>query len=246
MQNPIQAFLLRPRLLGAIVFAVVLSVALPFASLWTRLLVGWCVGVVVYTALVIWRTSSLSRDALRQEASRLDDSAPVISLFAILAGLASCGAVAMLVIGGREPDAPRLAHLALAIMTMLCAWVFVQVIFTVHYAHLYYGEVDEGLNRGGIDFPGGEEPDFWDFLLLRHHRGDLTDLRYRHHQQGVPPDRDGTDRLRLPVQHQRPGSGGEHGRGLRPAVNLEGGQAPFTRVTTRSPSSVAVRTIVWP
>lgn len=166
MQNPFQAFLLRPRLLGAIVFAVVLSVALPFASIWTRLLVGWCVGVVVYTALVVWRTSSLSQDALRREASRLDDSAPVISLFAILAGLASCGAVAMLVIGGREPDAPRLAHFILAVMTMLCAWVFVQVIFTVHYTHLYYGEVEAGRHRGGLGFPGDEDPDFWDFLYF--------------------------------------------------------------------------------
>ncbi|WP_019904107.1 DUF1345 domain-containing protein [Methylobacterium sp. 77] len=166
MQNPFQAFLLRPRLLGSIVFTTVLAVALPVASLWTRLLMGWCVGVVLYTTLVIWRTSSLSRDSLRREASRLDDSAPVISLFAILAGIASCGAVAMLVIGEQEPGAQRLPLIALAIMTMLCAWVFVQVVFTVHYAHLYYGGGEDGRSRGGLDFPGDEEPDFWDFLYF--------------------------------------------------------------------------------
>ena len=166
MMNAIQAFRLRPRLLGSILLTIVLAAALPVASLWTRLLTGWCLGVVVYTGLVVWRTASLPRDALRREASALDDSALVISLFAILAGAASCGAVAMLIFGQQEQDAQRLPHLALAAATMICAWVFVQVVFTVHYAHLYYGDVGEGRHRGGLDFAGGEEPDFWDFLYF--------------------------------------------------------------------------------
>ena len=166
MANPFRAFWLRPRLLGSMGIALLLALVLPFASIWTRLLTAWCLGVVLYTALVGWQASARSRDALRGEASRLDDSAPVISFFAILAAAASFGAVAMLVFGQQEQEAYKVPHVILAAATMICAWVFVQVVFTIHYAHVYYGGDDQGQGRGGLDFNGDKEPDFLDFLYF--------------------------------------------------------------------------------
>ncbi|KAB1075484.1 DUF1345 domain-containing protein [Methylobacterium planeticum] len=166
MTNPLRAFWLRPRLLGCIVLAILLTLALPVASLWSRLLLGWCVGVVAYIALVVTRAARQPRDALRDEASRLDDSALAVSLFAILSTAASFGAVAMLVFGEREKDGYQFAHLALASATMICAWAFVQTVFAIHYAHLYYGEAGAGQGRGGLDFNGDDDPDFWDFLYF--------------------------------------------------------------------------------
>ncbi|GEP09620.1 DUF1345 domain-containing protein [Methylobacterium gnaphalii] len=164
--NPFRAFWMRPRLLGAILVALVLTAALPFASIWTRLLLGWCAAVVVYTTMVTWNAADGTPDALRREASRLDDSAPVISLFAILAAAASIGSVAMLVFGQQEHDGYKAAHLALAAATMVCTWVFVQIVFTIHYAHVYYGSDEKGGSRGGLDFNGDANPDFWDFLYF--------------------------------------------------------------------------------
>ena len=166
MTNPFRAFWLRPRLLGSILLVVVLAVALPFASLWTRLLLGWCVGVIAYIALVVARAARQPRNALRHEASRLDDSALAISLFAILATAASFGAVAMLIFGERENDGYQIAHLALASATMICAWACVQTVFAIHYTHLYYGEAGPGQGRGGLDFNGDADPDFWDFFYF--------------------------------------------------------------------------------
>lgn len=164
--NPARAFWLRPRLLASSALAVVLTLALPIPSVWTRLLLGWCAGVATYVALVVRRATQGSGEALRREASRLDDSAPTITLFAILAAAASCGGVAMLVLGQHEQDADTIPHVALAIFTLVAAWVFVQVIFAIHYAHVYYGEDEPGRGRGGLDFNGDEEPDFWDFLYF--------------------------------------------------------------------------------
>lgn len=166
MLNPFQAFWLRPRLLAAMGLTIGLAALLPIASIPVRLLVGWCLGVIVYTGLVVGNAARQPRDALRKDASRLDDSAAVISVFAILAAAASCGAVAMLVLGEQEPGAMKGARIALAALTMLCTWVFVQVVFTVHYAHLYYGEGETGESRGGLDFNGDTDPDFWDFLYF--------------------------------------------------------------------------------
>ncbi|NEU13241.1 DUF1345 domain-containing protein [Methylobacterium sp. BTF04] len=166
MRNPFRPFWLRPRLLASLALTLVLALVLPFETLSVRLLIGWCLGVVVYTALIVWKAAGQKQEAMRQEASRLDDSAFGISLFAILAAAASFGAVAMLVFGQHDDDTARLAHLGLAAATMLCAWVFVQVVFTVHYAHLYYGDAGEGDARGGLDFNGDTNPDFWDFLYF--------------------------------------------------------------------------------
>jgi uncharacterized membrane protein len=68
------------------------------------LLIGWCVDVVTYVALVIFQLTRGSSEALRREAYRRDDSAFTISLFAVVAAAESCGAVAMLLLGRDEQD----------------------------------------------------------------------------------------------------------------------------------------------
>ncbi|WP_375456308.1 DUF1345 domain-containing protein [uncultured Methylobacterium sp.] len=166
MLNPVRAFRLRPRLLGAMGLAAAVALILPGPSAGTRLLTGWCVGVVVYAVLIVRQATGQSRDALRRQAARLDDSAAAISVFALLAAAASFGAVAVLVLGGRATGAGKAYDLALAGATVLCAWVFVQLVFTIHYAHVYHGAGDAGESRGGLDFHGDAEPDFWDFLYF--------------------------------------------------------------------------------
>ncbi|RZK98187.1 MAG: DUF1345 domain-containing protein, partial [Methylobacterium sp.] len=75
MLNPIQAFWLRPRLLVSVGLTLVLALILPFADLSVRLLIGWCLGVLVYCGLIVGKAVRQSQDSLRAEASRLDDSA---------------------------------------------------------------------------------------------------------------------------------------------------------------------------
>lgn len=165
MTNPLRAFWLRPNLLAAIGIAACVALTAPMPTPGMRLLAGWCAGVIVYAILLVRQATGQSRDALRRRASQLDDSARVISVFALLAATASLGSVAILVVGGRAAGAGEIEALALAGTSMLCTWVFVQLIFTVHYAHVYYG-TEDGAERGGLDFHGDTEPDFWDFLYF--------------------------------------------------------------------------------
>ncbi|SDA12419.1 Protein of unknown function [Methylobacterium sp. UNC378MF] len=71
----------------------------------------------------------------------------------------------MLLFGQDEQDVYRIPHIVLSALTLLCAWAFVQVVFTTHYAHVYYGE-EGGKPRGGLDFNGDDHPDFWDFFYF--------------------------------------------------------------------------------
>ena len=57
-------------------------------------------------------------------------------------------------------------RVALAAGTVVISWLFVQVAFAMHYAHVYYLAEDScSTHQGGLDFGyGAEEPDYWDFL----------------------------------------------------------------------------------
>jgi uncharacterized membrane protein len=53
----------------------------------------------------------------------------------------------------------------LTIATILLSWFFVHTIFALHYAHEYYGERRDGV-IGGLNFPGDDDPDYWDFFYF--------------------------------------------------------------------------------
>ena len=58
------------------------------------------------------------------------------------------------------------ATAALIVGTLVLSWLFSNTIYALHYAHLFYLEGDKGADRGGIDFPEGGEPDYWDFAYF--------------------------------------------------------------------------------
>ena len=55
---------------------------------------------------------------------------------------------------------------ALVVLTLVLAWLFSNVIYALHYAHLYYSNDENGEDQRGLDFPDCKEPDYWDFLYF--------------------------------------------------------------------------------
>lgn len=55
---------------------------------------------------------------------------------------------------------------ALVIATLVLAWLFSNIVYALHYAHLYYRRGEDGKDRGGIDFPNTPEPDYSDFIYF--------------------------------------------------------------------------------
>ena len=52
----------------------------------------------------------------------------------------------------------------MATTTIVLSWVFIHTIFALHYAHDYYGE--HGNKQSGLNFPGDDTPDYWDFVYF--------------------------------------------------------------------------------
>lgn len=60
----------------------------------------------------------------------------------------------------------RVISVSLSVVTLLLAWLFGNILFTLHYAHHYYAADDDG-DRAGLEFPGADlTPDYWDFAYF--------------------------------------------------------------------------------
>ena len=58
------------------------------------------------------------------------------------------------------------AAIILVLGTLSLAWLFSNMIYTLHYAYLFYSGDEQGKDCGGLDFPGTQAPDYWDFTYF--------------------------------------------------------------------------------
>jgi uncharacterized membrane protein len=66
-----------------------------------------------------------------------------------------------------QESLPPMLSKASVVATLAIAWVYSNMVYALHYTHLFYLK-DAKLNRdlGGIDFPGTKEPIYWDFVYF--------------------------------------------------------------------------------
>lgn len=167
MGSILKPFTSRPYLLTAIAVGVALFYAAiavePHAM--TRALIGWDGGVVTFVGLSFFFMAGADESCMKKRAIAHDEGNHVMLILTILAAVASVGGLVIELTASKgQPDAPL--HVALASSTVVLSWLFVQVAFAMHYAHIYFlAERDSAQHQGGLDFGyGAEEPDYWDFL----------------------------------------------------------------------------------
>jgi uncharacterized membrane protein len=110
-----------------------------------------------------------SPDDIRARAEREDEGRGLILALVQVAAAASIAAIAAELSVAKEVHGwLRIAHVSLAFGTVAASWGMVQLVFALHYAHEYYDENPEcdGHDMKGLEFPGEELPDYWDFLYF--------------------------------------------------------------------------------
>ncbi|MGZ9114169.1 MAG: DUF1345 domain-containing protein [Brevundimonas sp.] len=157
-----------------VLMIVASSLAWPVGGGWlNRLALGWDVGVSLFLIECVFKLIRVrSADDIRRRASALDEAGVAVLPLALFAAVASIAVVVgeAVRVAGDKDEAGTAAILALA--TVGLSWTFVHVIFAFHYAHAFYapaaaaGSRAKGRtqDRGGLIFPGGEDPDYWDFV----------------------------------------------------------------------------------
>jgi uncharacterized membrane protein len=164
-------FASRPRLMGALLCGLVAGFAAdrfgPALPGVTSGVIGWDVLCVVFMLSLSAAMLQHSPDDIRARAAREDEGRGLILALVILAAAASVAAIgAELSLAKAAHGLWRAGHVALAFGTVTASWLMVQLVFALHYAHEYYDENPEcdGHDMKGLAFPGGEAPDYWDFL----------------------------------------------------------------------------------
>jgi uncharacterized membrane protein len=159
--NPmLRGLRLHARLLGSVILGLITMLAMP--SAWapsTRILFGWDAGVLFYLVLTFTTCSGADVAHVRRRAAEDDEGAVALLILVSAAALASLGAILLELAIAKASADPKL-HMALAAGTIVLSWLFAHVIFALHYADLHY-DAGEGLN-----FPGQQAPDYWDFLYF--------------------------------------------------------------------------------
>jgi uncharacterized membrane protein len=164
---PIRIAKLHAKLLAAAAVGIVVSVlASGHWRMATQLLAGWNVGVAIYLCLTHAMFMRCNIERIRQRASEQDEGAFAILLLTIVATMANLIAIVFELGGLKQAQAGEgIIQVLLATVTILLSWSFVHTIFSIHYAHEYYGERRDG-KIGGLKFPGDPQPDYCDFLYF--------------------------------------------------------------------------------
>lgn len=159
LPRPVRFLRARIRLMLSIAIGVAVLLLVPSDWRWARrFLVAWDVTAALYliaAAVTVWRTDAQS---IRRNAVEQDDGRFVILIGTAVAALASLAAI-LSEIGASDKTAP---HLILAVVTIMLSWLFVHTGFALHYAHDYYYKA----KAEGLDFPGNDKPDYWDFIYF--------------------------------------------------------------------------------
>lgn len=156
----------RPRLLLAILAGALAAGALPAqAGGVTRLLVCWNITAWSYLALMGWLMARASHVRVRQLAEQEDRGAVALLVLMTVAAVASLAAIVLELATVRDLSAERrLLHYALTAITLLGSWFLVGILFTLHYARVYY---QSPAAARALRFPDAAlEPDYWDFLYF--------------------------------------------------------------------------------
>ncbi|MDC5164324.1 DUF1345 domain-containing protein [Acinetobacter baumannii] len=159
----------RPHFFIALIFGVVVATLLAWLTSWkwsTILLASWNGSISLYL-LHVWKLMrSADHSQMQQQAKKQDESKWVIMLIVLLAITMSL--VAILVQLSQLPSGhyEKLGHVALALLTIISAWLFMHTVFALHYAHDFYMALSRNEENGGLDFPGTEHPTYPDFLYF--------------------------------------------------------------------------------
>jgi uncharacterized membrane protein len=146
---------------------VFLSVALSTAGAFGILrciLVGFDVASALFIASLIPVLRAPSALVMRRHARDNDANRVMLLVITVTVMLVILTTVQWIL---SERDAVHSSTVRLVVATLALSWVFSNVVYSLHYAHLYYADRDKnGADDRGLSFPSTDEPAYADFVYF--------------------------------------------------------------------------------
>jgi uncharacterized membrane protein len=134
-------------------------------------LVGWNGASVAYLAPTLWMFWRDDEAQVRRRAAYEDEGQWLTTAILLSAVVASLGATVVALkeskaAAAHAPEAPPWAWV-FSVSTLVLGWFVVQAVFTLHYAHRYFGDGDaDGKADRGVAFPGRGPTNYTDFAYM--------------------------------------------------------------------------------
>jgi uncharacterized membrane protein len=133
----------------------------------SRAIVGWDVFAVVFLALIGVLAVTATPAQMPVNAQRQEEGEWTIFAVVVFGTVMSFAAIISEFSGTKDmAPAEKHEHVTLVVATLVLTWLVTQVVFALRYAHEYYTASDGHTPDKGLDFPGGEDPDYWDFVYF--------------------------------------------------------------------------------
>ncbi len=167
MSNPVRYWGLGQRVapprfvLFAIVFAIGLVALIPRLGLGRGTMAAFDIAAILFLATVATLFGNATAERMRRYADENDANRAVLLAFSGTILIVVLVAVAKELQGKTD-----LVAILISVATLVLAWLFSNMVYTLHYAHLFYSDGEDGKDAGGLDFPSCAEPDYWDFAYF--------------------------------------------------------------------------------
>ena len=154
-----------PRLSAAATLGVAVGILAPADSIISKILFGWNAGVWSYLVLMLWLAARAKAPDVKRIAEVEDENAGLVLLVVCIAAIASLATITFELAGSKALETtPKLLHYGFTALTVIGSWLLIGVIFSVHYARLFY--TWEGKAPALRFAEGLTTPNYWDFLYF--------------------------------------------------------------------------------
>ncbi|PKH21507.1 hypothetical protein BI292_15360 [Pseudomonas sp. 43NM1] len=154
-----------PRLSAAATLGIAAGILAPADSIISKILIGWNAGVWTYLILMIWLAKRAKAPDVKRIAEIEDENAGLVLLVVCIAAIASLATITFELAGSKDLQASsKLLHYGFTAATVIGSWLLIGVIFSVHYARLFY--TWDGKEPALRFAEGLTTPNYWDFLYF--------------------------------------------------------------------------------
>ena len=148
-------------------FVVLMAVGVAVAALPFQLPVGRAllVGFDAASAIFLLSLYPLLDDRTEEMRERAEENDANRAVLLAITALVT--AVILVAVANELAGKPTSTAIALVIATLALSWLFSNVVYALHYAHIFYRDADrDDHDDGGLGFPNCDEPGYKDFLYF--------------------------------------------------------------------------------
>ena len=151
-----------PRFIAFVaIFVVGLFVTIPAQGYGRGAMIAFDIAAAIFLLSIMPLFARGTAEQMRAAAQRNDANRAFLLLLTVVTSI-----IILVSVVTEKLEKATPFTVVLVLVSLVLAWTFSNMIYALHYAHLYYLPAEDNEDSGGIDFPNCDDPDYWDFVYF--------------------------------------------------------------------------------